>query len=149
MAPVPKPIINFISLFCGPFYLVLVASILSRTSGILMVEALIAVGAGSLVLSGLLITICSRLVNQRSSRKYSISTLLMLMSVLAIYLAYLRQIFSKIDTTKFELPGYAACALFGFLFVYISTIVMVLFVDAALSLIQIFVNLLRINSRHR
>ena len=142
MAAVPKPFVHFISLFCGPIYLVFLASNLSRTTGILLVEALVAVGAGGISLSGFLIVICSRM-NQDSGRRFTLSTTMMLIAMLAIYLAYLRQVFNRIDASKFGLAEYAACTVYGLLFIYISTIVMILFIDSAIALTTIVVDVLK------
>ena len=148
MAGVPKPFANFVSLFLCPMYVVLLASILSRTSQIQMVVAVIAVALGSLAIMIMLLPLCSRLASHDRDKKYSINTLMLLMAILAIYLAYIRQLSSSMDAADFTLGQYAFYTFLSLLFMYITTAVLVRFTDSLIALLLIFVRFWPNNSRH-
>ena len=140
MSPgIPGPVARFISLLLTPFYLVLLAAILSRSTNMMMVVATGIVVGGATAICVLLKRICSGISNKGPTKsRFSIHMLLLGTTVIAIQLAYIRKVFQDFRFESLDFVGSAGLVMTSVLFMAVTTIILLRFIDSLTELIKIF-----------
>jgi hypothetical protein len=141
MSDALTPISRVFSLFLGPFYIVLIAAILSQSTGILMVTAVGIVAVGAAIQITLLIQLSIRMAKHETHVKFTILTVMMLIAGLSIYLAYVRQIVSHLNIPEMDWYACFSIVSVSAIFIYVTTYVLLLFSEALFVLLKDVLNL--------
>ena len=144
MSGVPGPFSRFVVLFLTPLYLMLLASILSRVSDLSFPFLIVQVFFGAAVIVTIITVLTSRFhASHKQPTKFSISTLLMVIVICSIYMAYISEFLRKIQTIEITSSGVIQFLLFALAFVAITTFVLIRFAEAITSVAEGIMKLAR------